>query len=377
LAQGDNVQDSFSYTVSDNDGSDTGTLVFHISGVNDAPIANPDEIAAGENEVVLIDVLANDTDADNGSTITLTAASAPAGQGSASVVGGQVEFDPGNDFDDLAAGQTEQVLVSYDIEDEHGATGTGTLTVTVTGANDGPLANPDEIATGENEVVLIDVLANDADVDNNAVLTVTAASAPAGQGTASVVDNQVQFDPGTDFDYLAAGETAVVIVEYTIEDEHGGQSVSTVTITVEGEDDPGAQITGTDEGETLTGTPGDDTIDALGGDDTVFGMAGADLIDGGDGSDVLNGEAGNDVIEGGNDGDVLSGGEGNDQLFGQAGNDSISGGNDHDQLSGGDGFDVLNGDAGSDVIDGGNDDDVLLGGDGNDQLFGQAGNDVL
>ena len=69
------------------------------------------------------------------------------------------------------------------------------------------------------------------------MLTVTAASAPAGQGTASVVGNQVQFDPGTDFDYLADGESAVVVVDYTIEDEHGAQSASTVTITVEGEDD--------------------------------------------------------------------------------------------------------------------------------------------
>ena len=43
LAQGENVQDSFNYTVSDNDGSDTGALVFHIAGVNDAPTANPDD----------------------------------------------------------------------------------------------------------------------------------------------------------------------------------------------------------------------------------------------------------------------------------------------------------------------------------------------
>ena len=51
LAQGENVQDSFNYTVSDNDGSDTGTLVFHIAGLNDAPIANPDAATTGENAV--------------------------------------------------------------------------------------------------------------------------------------------------------------------------------------------------------------------------------------------------------------------------------------------------------------------------------------
>ncbi|HMC92303.1 MAG TPA: Ig-like domain-containing protein, partial [Allosphingosinicella sp.] len=52
LAAGENVQDSFNYTVTDNDGSDTGALVFHIAGVNDAPTANADTASAGENEIV-------------------------------------------------------------------------------------------------------------------------------------------------------------------------------------------------------------------------------------------------------------------------------------------------------------------------------------
>ena len=59
---------------------------------------------------------------DDGAVLTVTAASAPVGQGTASVVGNQVEFDPGTDFDDLAVGESEEVVVSYDIEDEHGAT---------------------------------------------------------------------------------------------------------------------------------------------------------------------------------------------------------------------------------------------------------------
>src|SRR5205085_11265082 len=106
LAQGENVQDSFNYTVTDNDRSDTGRLVFHIAGVNDAPTANPDTATRGENEIILINVLANDTDIDHGAVLTVTAASAPTGQGTASVVGNQVQFDPGTDFDYLADGET-------------------------------------------------------------------------------------------------------------------------------------------------------------------------------------------------------------------------------------------------------------------------------
>src|SRR6185436_216919 len=131
LAQGQTVTDSFNYTVTDNDGSDTGTLVFHIAGVNDAPTANPDTAETGENEIVLIDVLANDSDVDNGAILTVIAASAPAGQGAASVVANQVQFDPGTDFDYLAEGETAEVIVDYTIEDEHGAQSTSTVTITV------------------------------------------------------------------------------------------------------------------------------------------------------------------------------------------------------------------------------------------------------
>ena len=39
--------------------------------------------------------------------------------------------------------------------------------------------------------------------------TLDPASAAAGEGSASVAGNQVQFDPGTDFDHLAEGENAL------------------------------------------------------------------------------------------------------------------------------------------------------------------------
>ncbi|HYD36478.1 MAG TPA: cadherin-like domain-containing protein, partial [Allosphingosinicella sp.] len=97
LALGQNVTDTFTYTVSDGSLSDTGTLTITVAGRNDAPTANPDTATTGENQVVLVDVVANDDDVDNGAVLTVTAASAPMGQGSASVVGNQVQFDPGTD----------------------------------------------------------------------------------------------------------------------------------------------------------------------------------------------------------------------------------------------------------------------------------------
>ncbi|HYI49526.1 MAG TPA: Ig-like domain-containing protein, partial [Allosphingosinicella sp.] len=423
LALGQEVTDSFNYTVSDNDGSDTGMLVFHIAGLNDAPVANPDSDTTSENAAILIDVLANDTDVDNGAVLIVTAASAPPGQGSASVVSNQVQFDPGADFEDLAVGESVDVVVGYDIEDEHGASASSSVTITVTGTNDGPVANPDIDMTSENAAILIDVLANDTDVDNGAVLTVTAASAPPGQGIASVVGNQVQFDPGTDFDYLAVGQSVDVVVGYDIEDEHGAPASSSVTITVTGTNDgpvanPDSDTTGenailvvdvlandtdADTDAILTviaasAPPGQGTVsfsgtqvefdpgsdfDSLAAGETAVVVITYSIEDehGSQSSSTvtvtIEGRDEGVATAGTEDDDVLVGTSGDDTIDGLGGSDQIFGLAGDDQLNGGDGFDLLIGGADNDVIYGGNNDDSLYGGDGNDQLFGQADNDNL
>jgi VCBS repeat-containing protein len=237
LAAGQVVQDSFSYTVSDGSLSDTGTLTITVSGRNDAPVANPDAATGHENQVLTVNVLANDTDVDNGAVLTVVSASAPSGKGTASVVGNQVQFNPGTDFDHLAVGASEVVVINYTMTDEHGATSSSTVSVTVTGTNDGPVANPDSAAGNENQVLTIDALASDTDVDDGAVKTLVSIAAPPGKGSATIVGNQVQFDPGSDFDHLAAGATETVVLGYTMQDEHGASSSSTITVTVTGTND--------------------------------------------------------------------------------------------------------------------------------------------
>jgi len=247
LAAGQTVIDQFTYAIRMSNGTlSWATVTVTLTGTNDGPIANVDTGSAGENEDKAFNVLANDTDVDNGAVLTLASingvtvdgVAANAGEQAAfTIVGNQIQFAPGTAFDHLAAGDSATVVVSYTVSDEHGATSTSTLTLTVTGTNDGPVANADSDTTSENAVLNVDVLANDTDVDDGHVLTVTAASAPAGQGSASVVGNQVQFDPGTDFDHLNVGDSEIVTVSYTIEDEHGASSSSTVEITVTGTND--------------------------------------------------------------------------------------------------------------------------------------------
>ena len=256
LAVGETI--TFSYTVTATDGSGataTDVVSFTITGTNDGPVAVADQAAGTEHQILTIDVLANDTDVDDGHVFTLNTVSAPAGKGTASVVGNQVQFNPGTAFDHLAVGVVEHVTLSYTMQDQFGATSASTVDVTITGTNDGPVAVADQAAGTENQTLTINVLANDTDVDDGHVFTLNTVIAPAGKGTASVVGNQVQFNPGTAFDHLAVGVVEHVTLSYTMQDQFGATSASTVDVTITGTNDgPVAvadQAAGT-ENQTLT-----------------------------------------------------------------------------------------------------------------------------
>jgi len=236
LADGETATVSFDYTISDgNSGSDTATVVVTVNGANDAPDAMDDDIVVEENTPLTIDVLGNDTDPDATDDLTVTSVTDP-GVGTVTNNGSNVTFDPGTDFDYLAAGESETVSFDYTIDDGNGGSDTATVVVTVNGANDAPDAMDDDIVVEENTPLTIDVLGNDTDPDATDDLTVTSVTDP-GVGTVTNNGSNVVFDPGTDFDYLADGETATVSFDYTISDSNGGSDTATVVVTVNGAND--------------------------------------------------------------------------------------------------------------------------------------------
>ena len=246
LKEGDTATVTIAYTMADEHGAaSSSTVTVTVTGTNDGPAAVADTAGATENNAIDIDVLANDTDPDDGAVLTLTEASVPQGQGSVAILNGQVRFDPSTDFDHLAKDATRQVTIAYTITDEHGAATSSTVTVTVTGTNDGPTAVADAVGTTENTAIAIDVLANDTDPDDGHSFTLDAIDHVTGGGNATIVDNQVRFDPGTDFDHLNEGDTATVTIAYTMTDEHGAASSSTVTVTVTGTNDGPATVADT------------------------------------------------------------------------------------------------------------------------------------
>ena len=250
------TKDKYVVRVSVSDGSNTtmGRITISVNDLNEAPIANPDLAAGTENEILTIDVLANDTDEDKSDTtnkFSIDSVSSVGGGVVSITAGDDILFDPGTDFDDLETGDIAIVMVSYTMSDTAGLQSSSTVMITVTGTNDAPVAVADVAASTENQIISIDVLANDTDVeagdtpanfilvsaDIDSVTGLPGNGQNALGGTVSVVGNQLEFDPGTDFDVLGAGEIAIVVINYDMTDDEGAGSTSTVTITVTGTND--------------------------------------------------------------------------------------------------------------------------------------------
>ncbi|QDG52045.1 tandem-95 repeat protein [Persicimonas caeni] len=124
--------------------------------------------------------------------------------------------------------------------------------------NSSPEAAADAASTAEDTPVTIDVLANDTDVDLDA-LSVHAVTQPA-HGSAVSNGADLTYTPGADFN----GEDTF---EYTVSDGSGGHATATVTVTVSPVND--APVAADDTAQTDVDTPV--TIEVLVNDATVDG----------------------------------------------------------------------------------------------------------
>ena len=96
----------------------------------------------------------------------------------------------------------------------------------------------------KNAGVAIDVVANDEDADASDVLSVSSVSvvsmtadatgASIGLSSASVgfQGGRVTFDPGSDFDFLAEGESATVVINYRMSDDDADPLSDTASLTL-------------------------------------------------------------------------------------------------------------------------------------------------
>ena len=288
LAAGVTRTTSVEYTASDGTLTDTATLTVTVTGSNDGLTANDDAGTTTENTELTVadgatgtmtvnrDLLLNDVDIDSddltitevdGDTSSVGKATNGSDGGSFTLrANGSWEFNPGTDFDDLKAGVTKTTSVEYTASDGS-LTDTATLTVTVTGSNDGLTANDDAGTTTENTELTVadgatgpnaDLLLNDVDIDSDdlTITEVDGESSSVGKATSGSdggsftirANGSWEFNPGTDFDDLKAGVTRTTSVEYTASDGTLTDT-ATLTVTVRGTNDG---LTANDDAGTTT-----------------------------------------------------------------------------------------------------------------------------
>ena len=188
-----------------------------VTNVNEPPEALADTARTSEDTEVEIGVLANDSDVE-GDALTVASVTEP-GHGTARIAAGGsgVEYAP-------AANWHGTDRFTYTVADGSGGTATAEVVVAVASVNDAPEAVADTVSTAEDVSVLINVLANDTDVEGDA-LTVASVTAPS-HGTARAAGSGgVEYAPGADYH----GPDRFT---YTVADGNGGTATAEVVVAV-------------------------------------------------------------------------------------------------------------------------------------------------
>ena len=273
LKQNESVTDSFNYTVVDENGaSDNATVNIFVSGFNDRPIAKDDFNTTDEDTLVTGNVLDNDSDLDHDSTLVVQVEDKLSTQGAAVKIqsDGSYTYDPRNSetLQSLSADETITDTFTYIVLDDHGDNSVATVTITVQGLNDAPVAQAHGNSTDENRVLTSHILDNFSDIDNNHVLTVQAESVTTAYGASVVIqsDGTYTYDPrsSTTLQNLSQNESVTDSFNYTVVDEYGASNTATINIIVSGENNaPIAQddFNTTDENTLVTGNVLDNDVD--------------------------------------------------------------------------------------------------------------------
>lgn len=159
---------SLSDRISDGCETGTGSVIFDLAPVNDAPLLNPDPVINSiEDTVITVDmaaILANDVDVE-GDSFTVVSVTDPE-NGSVTLSGGIATFTPRADYFGNAG-------FHYVVEDARGATVEGFVSIRLNPENDLPLAVVDTPpAILEDSVAIINpamLLSNDIDADGDAL----------------------------------------------------------------------------------------------------------------------------------------------------------------------------------------------------------------
>ena len=260
LGVGDTLSEVFLYTVKDSHGAvGNNTLTITIQGTNDAPTASPGGGSVKEDSVLTASGRLAATDPDNtldgagSDALAYTPKVAQAGlYGTLTLnADGTWLYALNNSLgavQGLTTGETLTDTFTYTVTDNHGAASTGTLTITVNGANDPPLTTPATVQVTENAATVASgTLPAPSDPDNtqDGVISDILSFVPA---TVQGIYGTLVMDAAGRYTYtlnnslavvqrLGVGETLQEVFSYAVQDQHGGISTNTLTVTVNGTND--------------------------------------------------------------------------------------------------------------------------------------------
>ncbi|MCA9052783.1 MAG: tandem-95 repeat protein, partial [Planctomycetaceae bacterium] len=275
LDTGDTAMDSFTYTITDPTSlTSTATVNITINGVDDPPVATDNDYSVNENATLMGNIITDDTgDGADGDaemeSFTVVIVNGymlnsgvpfllPSGAQLTVNSNGTFTYDPSGAFDSLSAMSMDTDSFTYQVSDGQ-LSNTTTVTITINGVNNAPVATDDTNTTDEDTAVMGNVLTDgtpDSDVDDIvASLTVTQV-----QGSAANVGMQVTlasgarvtvnsdgtytYNPNDKFESLGVGDTAMDSFTYRISDPGMATSnLATVTIAINGVNDaPDAKV---------------------------------------------------------------------------------------------------------------------------------------
>ncbi|MFB0874378.1 MULTISPECIES: VCBS domain-containing protein, partial [unclassified Sphingobium] len=361
LDGGQSASETFHYTIANNDGGSdneaSSTLTVNITGGNDAAIITVSDPAAVTESnttatvsfsvaqyVTITDPDAQDAAAPTkyvGGSGSISAEGPPPASGTLT---GLVTFDAATGavsydraaFNWLDDDESVTYTIAFKAQSGNDGLVDKTLTFTINGENDAPVAVPDSASLAENVGGTFDLVANDTDADKNETKTLQSFTVDVdgitGLGTLTsaekadiandfaIVGGKLVFTPSVGlpstteavYDRLAPGQSATITINYVVVDDSNAAANGTFTLTITG---AAENFTGTAFDDTLNGSGSDDVMSGLGGDDSLIGNGGKDTLYGGEGNDTLSGGSGDDALHGGTGDNILIGGLGDDTAY--------------------------------------------------------------
>ncbi len=266
LDDGETLSDVFTYTMADGKGgTDAADLTVTINGLNDPPLSSDSSVTTGEDtDYTFASTDFSFSDVDTEPLIETRIDSLPI-EGVLLLNGNPVSQGDIVSQSDISLGQ----LVFRPDTDENGnnyasfefsvsdgsafVNSPATMTIHVVPVNDDPVAGDDNNVTNENTLLAVSagsqgLFDNDTDIEGDTLavtringLAYTPSSQitlPSGALLTVYVDGSYDYDPNGMYEPLDDGETASDQFTYKVDDGNGGSDSATVSVTIEGVNDP-------------------------------------------------------------------------------------------------------------------------------------------